>query len=145
MRKITAILLALCLFCGCAGNSSEAAATDTDGIDIDFTELTSNLVYAEVYNIMERPDDYMGQTFKLQGPYYAQYDDTTDNIYHFVIIEDALACCQQGMEFKWSGNHFFPNEYPDEMEQIELTGVWESYDENGNTYFYLAVEDVEAV
>jgi hypothetical protein len=146
MRRLLIIIAALCLISGCSGSVNAVdVSEDADEVDIDFTELTSNLVYAEIYNIMQRPGDYMGQTFKLTGPYYADYYDVTGQTYHFVLIMDALACCQQGLEFRWNGSHRFPEDYPGEMEDIALTGTWDSYDEDGRTYYYLQVDDVETL
>ncbi len=128
---------------GCAGSAPAAAEiSDTDGVDIDLTELNANMVYAQMYSVMESPGDYLGKTFKMRGPYYAAYYDETDAYYHFILIEDALACCAQGLEFKWDGYHIFPVEYPEEWAPIELTGVFSHYEEDGEDFFYLAVEDI---
>ena len=109
---------------------------------IDLTVLSSTMIYAEVYNIMAHPNEYMGKTIKMSGPYYASYYEVTDLYYHYVVIEDATACCQQGLEFKWNGEHKFPDDYPDESTKIEVTGVFSSYDELGRTYYYIAVDDI---
>ncbi len=144
--RLVVIVLVMCLLTGCAGGTAQANDTAaSDGVDIDFTELPSNLVYAEVYNIIERPDDYMGKTFRLTGPYYADFYAVTGSTYHFVLIEDALACCQQGLEFRLKDGNANPLEYPDEMAQVELTGVWDCYDEEGKTYYYLQVDEIETV
>jgi len=120
----------------------QVESTASDGIDVDLTALGSIMVYAEVYNMMTNPDDYMGKTIKMSGPYYASYYDMTDSYYHYVIIEDATACCKQGLEFVWSGDRSYPEDYPEESTQIEVTGVFGSYDELDITYYYLAVDDI---
>ena len=111
-------------------------------IDIDLTELSATMVYAEVNSIMTNPDDYIGKTIKMKGPYYTSFFDETNLYYHYVIIEDATACCAQGLEFIWNGEHAYPDDYPNEESRIEVAGVFGSYDELGKTYYYLAVDDV---
>ena len=161
MKKHVSIVLLLCLIgmpgAGCSNgdapqNNSTASSKDTQaqegtgstsgGADIDLTALSSTLVYAEVYNIMTSPDDYRGKTSKMSGLYYSSYDDRTGNSYHFIVIEDATACCQQGLEFIWNGNHRYPDDYPPENARIEVVGVIKSYDELGQSYYCLAVDDI---
>lgn len=111
-------------------------------VDVDLTVLSANMVYAEVYNMMMYPDNYLGKTIKVSGPYYPLYYDGTGNYYHYVMIEDALACCQNGMEFIWDeGTHTYPDEYPKEDEVIEIVGELKSYKEENYIYYYLDIEE----
>ncbi len=112
-------------------------------IDIDLTEQSSTIVYAEVYNMMVNPDDYLGKTIKIAGQYYSEYWDQTEKYYFYVVISDATACCQQGIEFIWDqGKHKYPDEYPEDNTIVEVTGVFGSYEELGDTYYYLATDDI---
>jgi len=113
-----------------------------EGIDVDLTVLSSTMVYAEVYNMMANPDDYVGKTIKMNGPYYASYFDQTGLYYHYIIIEDATACCQQGLEFIWNGDHSYPDDYPEEQTKIEVAGIFGSYDELDRIYYYLSVDEI---
>lgn len=124
------------LLAGCADSAKN------ENSFIDLTALSSTMVYAEVNNMMTNPDNYMGKTIKMCGSYYTSYFDETDMYYHYVIIEDATACCAQGLEFIWNGDHVYPADYPDEQTQIEISGVFGSYDELGITYYYLAVDEI---
>ena len=115
-------------------------------VDVDLTVLTPNMVYAEVSNMMMYPDNYLGKTIKVSGPYFPMYYDVTDNYYHYVLIEDALACCQNGMEFIWEeGIHTYPEEYPKEEDVIEIIGELKSYKEEGYTYYYLDIDTYEVL
>jgi hypothetical protein len=113
--------------------------------DVDLTLLNSAMVYAEVFNIVESPDKYMGKTIKMSGPYYASYFDETDAYYHYVIVEDASACCSQGLEFIWNGTHNYPADYPADGEKIEVVGEFKSYVELGQTYYYIAADEIRVV
>ncbi|MDR0221101.1 MAG: hypothetical protein LBI54_06845 [Lachnospiraceae bacterium] len=116
--------------------------TEKTPVDVDLTEMSSTMVYAEVYNITNNPDKYMGKTIRMSGPYQPSYFDETGLYYHYVIVEDAAACCASGLEFVWSGEHVFPDDYPAVQAKIEVTGVFGSYDELGVTYYYLAVDRI---
>ena len=64
----------------------------------------------------------------MSGLYYTTYDESTEQYYQFVIIKDATACCQQGMEFVWGdGNHKYPDEYPEQDSEVEVIGTFELY------------------
>ncbi|MDR0221261.1 MAG: hypothetical protein LBI54_07660 [Lachnospiraceae bacterium] len=116
--------------------------TEKVPVDVDLTEMSSTMVYAEVYNITNNPANYIGKTIRMSGPYQSSYYDETGLYYHYVVVEDAAACCAQGLEFIWNGEHAFPEDYPQLQAKIEVTGVFGSYDELGITYYYLAVDDI---
>jgi hypothetical protein len=114
-------------------------------VDVDLTRMSSTMVYGEVYNMMVSPDQYLGKRIKMSGPYNASFYEPTNQYYHFVIVEDATACCQQGIEFFWNGDHKYPADYPETETKIELTGVYESYEELGETYYHLVVDEVKVL
>jgi hypothetical protein len=146
VKKYLILLCVISVFAsGCSSappNGQGLTAGGAGDADVDLTVLSSTLVYAEVYNIMTSPDDYMGKTIKLSGPYYASYYEDTGKYYHHVIVEDATACCQGGLEFKWNGDHAYPDDYPENNTRIEVAGVFGSYEELGQTYYYLSVGDI---
>lgn len=128
-------------------NATDAEETekieDSKFIDVDLTVLSSTMIYSEVYNMMVNPDDYLEKTIKVSGPYNAAYLEDTGKYYHFVVISDATACCQNGIEFIWDDNsHVYPDEYPESNTIIELVGVFSSYEELGETYYYLKTDGI---
>ncbi len=62
---------------------------------IDLTEMSSTVVYTEVYNMVTTPDDYVGKTIKVDGLYTPSFFDTTGDYYPYILVEAATACCQQ--------------------------------------------------
>jgi len=150
MKKCISVILLLCFICtaitGCAGNNDGSSKKDpgdkTNAVDLDLTVLSSTMVYAEVNNMMANPDDYMGKTMRINGLYFAQYYEPTELFYHYVVIEDATACCAQGLEFVWNGGHVYPDDYPEIKDKVEVIGVFESYDELGKTYYFLSVDEI---
>ncbi|MFV0242542.1 MAG: hypothetical protein ACK5H4_21220 [Lacrimispora sphenoides] len=121
-----------------------AGSTNNTGFDIDLTKLSSTMVFSEVYNMMISPEEYMGKTIKAEGIFQV-YQDSNNNNFYALVIADATACCQQGLELIWDGDLTYPDDYPDENSEIEITGVYQSYIEEGNTYYYVQVNDVKAV
>ncbi|MCR5213157.1 MAG: hypothetical protein K6E10_01985 [Eubacterium sp.] len=115
-----------------SNSNGETSSDEGDGqIDIDLTTMSADMVYATVYQMMLDADSYVGKTIKMDGAYYSGLDTNTNIRYYFIIIEDATACCQQGMEFVWEdGSHVFPDEYPEDGTKAEVVGVFETYKDN---------------
>jgi len=109
--------------------------------DVDLTLLSSTMIYAEVYNIMSDPDAYVGKTIKLRGLYASGYYEPTEQWYHFAIIPDATACCSGGLEFLWVGG----GDFPETDTEVEIVGVFEPYDEFGETYYRINSSSVQVV
>ncbi|NCC19739.1 hypothetical protein EOM33_01630 [Candidatus Saccharibacteria bacterium] len=114
-------------------------------VDVDLTALSSTMVYGEVFNMMMEPDSYIGKTIKMRGLYYINYYELTAKYYHFVVIQDATACCAQGLEFIWIGEHVYPDDYPEDETEIEVIGVWESYEEEGQTWFRIKTNAISVL
>ena len=157
MKKLLSLVLsvvcAFMLLAGCSGPSgpsspsAEVSLIDSADmqekpivgpnveVDIDLTALNANMMFAQVSNIMTQPADYLGKTIKMNGPYYSNFDNKMQKFYHFVVIRDAAACCAQGFEFVWQGEHSYPDDYPDEETEIQVIGIIESYEEDNQTWY----------
>ncbi len=96
-------------------------------IDVDLTVLSSTMVYSEVYNMMVKPDDYIGKTVKMTGMYSYYHDDATGNDYHACIIQDATACCAQGIEFTTTDDFKYPDDYPEMGDDVTVIGRFDIY------------------
>lgn len=160
MKKSFAVFLAaawlLGLLAGCKSEAGEAAPSSSappaasptvsaqpagDG-DVDLTAMSSTMVYAEVSNMMWEPERYLGRTVKLRGEYVVYHDEENDEYYHAVIITDALACCAQGLEFVWSGEHTYPDDYPEDGAEIEIAGIFQIGQAEGYSYIYIETDEV---
>ena len=116
---------------------------DTDEtVDYDLTQMSSDMVYATVYQMMVTPEEYEGKTFRIDGNFYATYYEATKKYYYYCIIQDATACCAQGMEFIWDdGSHIYPDEYPEDNAEIVVEGTFETYREDGDENLYCRLSD----
>ena len=123
------------------------ADLDIDGktegnVDYDLTQMSSDMVYATVYQMMVTPEECEGKTFRIEGDFYATYYDVTKKYYYYCIIQDATACCAQGLEFVWGdGSHIYPDDYPQENAEIIVDGTFETYREEGDQYLYCRLSD----
>lgn len=116
---------------------------DTDEtVDYDLTQMSSDMVYATAYQMMVTPEEYEGKTFRIDGNFYVTYYEATKKYYFYCIIQDATACCAQGMEFIWDdGSHIYPDEYPEDNAEIVVEGTFETYREDGDENLYCRLSD----
>jgi hypothetical protein len=114
---------------------------DIDDIDyIDLTDMNKNMVYSYVYDMLYiRSESYIGKTVKAKGRYDRVYDNKTERYFHFLVVEDAVGCCAQGLEFEYE------NDYPEEDIEIEVVGTFEKYNELGITWYYLKVSEIKII
>ena len=106
---------------------TQSGESDMPVPDVDLTKLSSTLVYSEVYNMMSKPEDYIGKVIKMKGQYTVYHDDQTDMNYYACIIQDATACCAQGMEFVLTEDYHYPEDYPEEGQEIAVVGIYDTY------------------
>lgn len=89
------------------------------------------MVYSEVYNMMVSPNNYTEKIAKRDGAFAYFEDPETKKQYFACIIADATACCSQGVEFILTGEHTYPNDYPELNSEITVTRTFETYEKNG--------------
>ena len=112
-------------------------------MDVDLTVLSSTMVYSEVYNMLYNdPAHYLGKTVKARGT-FSIYQLVTDGVLqpdpvsYACIISDATACCAEGMEFVLKDDLAYPDDYPELGTEITVIGEFQSYEENGMTWYHL--------
>ena len=151
MKKLFCVLLAALLLCTLAAcghedTAKKPAAEDAEGtaaVDIDLTVLSGIMVYSEVNSMISFPDNYIGKTVKMKGQFAIGYVYNTDgtpdeSTARFAcVIADATACCSQGLEFILTGEHTYPDEYPELGAEITVVGTFEWYEEDGCRYYRL--------
>ncbi len=115
-------------------DEAEMTMNAADGIDMDLTELSSTMVYSEVYNMMVTPENYIGKTVKMDGMFSCYHDEASDRNYYACIISDATACCSQGIEFVLTDEYSYPDDYPEEGGDICVVGVFDTYQEGDIIY-----------
>ena len=123
-----------------------APAAASGGLVLELSQLSSTLVYSEVYAMIFEPEEYIGKTVKMNGLFTA-YEAEDGRRYFTCLVADATACCTQGLEFELNDSYKFPDDYPSPGDDITVTGVFDTYQEEsgGNTYTYLVLRNAELV
>ena len=123
---------------------SEPSQPSAGKVDVDLTVLSSTMVYSEVYNMLYfYPEDYYGKTVKMTGQFnvYQWVDESgvvaDMPVAYACIISDATACCAEGMEFVLKDDLAYPDDYPELGAEITVIGEFQSYEENGMTWYHL--------
>lgn len=137
-------VMAALFLTGCGSSRKDAAPAEAAAtqIDIDLTKLSSTMVYSEVYNMLTEPDQYIGKTVKVSGQFAVYQDQEKGKNYYACLIADATACCQQGMEFVWNGDHTYPDDYPQLGEEVTVVGVFDTYIEDDYQFCQLISDSV---
>lgn len=105
---------------------------------LDLTALSSTMVYAEVYNMMVTPENYIGRTVTMAGQFAVFAETETGPYYYACVIADATACCQQGIEFVLLDKSLtFPDDYPESGSEIIVTGEFQTYMDGEYMYCHL--------
>lgn len=121
-----------------AAAEAAEAARPAGGVDVDLTQLSSTMVYSEVYAMVYEPEAYLGKTVKMRGLFASTEVDA--QTFYACIIQDATACCAQGLEFEPRN----PERLPEPGQEITVQGTFDSYQEDagaGNVYVYLVLRE----
>ncbi len=125
-----------------AADIEPSTSSGTDAVVVDLTQLSSTMVYSEVYAMMYEPEEYRGKTVKMRGM-FSSFKGESGQIYNACIVQDATACCAQGLEFELVDGY----DYPESGTQITVIGNFDTYQEesNGNYYIYIILRDAKLV
>ena len=126
------------------------AYNEKEGIDIDLTRLKGNMIFSQVNRMIYEPEEFIGKTVRMAGRFAFAYgydeegEVDPERVYFACIIPDATACCSSGIEFDRAGDWRYPDDYPNEGDDITVTGVFELYEEDGFGYVHLVNAVMEA-
>ena len=112
-------------------------------VDLDLTKMSATMIYSTIFDMLIMPEDYVEKIIKVKGWFETYTDPQTGEMYYAVVVPDATACCQQGLEFVWKGNHAYPDDFPKPGQDITVTGIYKMIENDGVTYTYLEANSVE--
>ena len=108
-------------------------------IDYDLTNMSSTMIYAEVFNMLIEPEKYENKRVKMKGFFTIYNEGSKDEVYS-VIVPDATACCQQGIEFFYD----FKDNIPVANSEITVTGIFNVHMlSDGISYNYIKAEKIQ--
>ena len=136
------IFLNLLLF-GCnkiQKNVGSENSTDKEKVDFDLSTMKPNMVYAQVFDMLVSPETYENKIIRMKGNFEIYEASEIMGKSYAVIIYDALACCQQGIEFRYD----FENNLPEKGSEIIVTGKFVLSElESGISYNFVQADSVE--
>ena len=108
-------------------------------IDYDLTNMSSTMIYAEVFNKLIETEKYENKRVKMKGFFTIYNEGSKDEVYS-VIVPDATACCQQGIEFFYD----FKDNKPVANSEITVTGIFNVHMlSDGISYNYIKAEKIQ--
>ena len=143
------LCIAVCFLVSCNKTTAESTQSTSpentnvasiEPVDIDLSELSVNMVYSEVYNMMYSPEEYDGKTVRISGLFSAIYENVEENDLRFTCqISDATACCSIGIEFIPDSSLVFPDDFPIDYTRITVRGTLKARQEEIPIYISDAV------
>lgn len=85
----------------------------------------------------EKPEEFLGKIVKLPGNFSVAYNQDKTKQYFGCLVSDKSACCTLGVEFELPAGYTYPDDYPELDEEITVQGTFDTYDEDGYTYWVL--------
>ena len=110
-------------------------SSDKKKYDIDISRMSGTMVYGQVYQMVMYPSKYLGKHIKMKGIFSSYYDEEQERRFFGCVIQDALACCSQGLAFELAKPRKFPKEYPAEGDVITITGYFDFESDEGGGGF----------
>ncbi len=100
-------------------------------IDVDLTKVNTNMVYVQVFYMMQKPEDYNGQTIRLPGVCTIMKNRVTQQRTYNCNVLDGTGCCAKMIPFKLADANAA---YPKSGEAITVTGKFQVVTENDKTF-----------
>ena len=125
----------------CSRSASESVKADS-GIDVDLTNASAAVVLSQVNNMYVEPWNYNGSVIRIRGNLNF-YADTAGQEICMVMVQDATACCGQGLEFICKQDETGGSYYPNAGDEVVVTGRFEIYQNDGYSGIHLVDADLE--
>ena len=109
--------------------------SDTKKYDIDLSRMSSTMVYGQVNQMVMYPQKYIGKHIRMKGIFSSYYDEELERRFYGCVIQDALACCSQGLAFEVAIPRRYPKEYPAEGDLITVEGDFDYEKDEGGGGF----------
>lgn len=112
--------------------------------DIDISRMSGTMVYGQVNQMIMYPSKYLGKHIKMKGIFSSYYDEEMERRFYGCVIQDALACCSQGLAFELAKPRKYPEQYPAEGDAIIVEGDFDyEKDEGGGGFPIIRNADMQ--
>lgn len=121
-------------------DSIESDSVKKEKVDFDLSVMKPNMVYAQVFDMLVSPETYENKVIRMKGNFEIYEGSEIMGKSYAVIIYDALACCQQGIEFRYD----FGDNLPERGVEMTVTGKFILSElESGISYNFVQADSVE--
>ncbi len=103
-----------------------------DKIDLDLSNYSTTMLFAEMYNMTLMPEDYDGKIIKIKGQFSSYERPKTKEVCYIVFCMDMTACCGQAMDFILQDPSQHPEKEIQPDAEITVVGRFEIYEENAD-------------
>lgn len=115
-------------------------------VDHDLSNMNANMIFAEIFNLVLMPEEFIGRTFRMKGNFAVYVNETSGNKYFSIIIPDATQCCQQGIDIICLGDMKYPEDFPKIGSEIMVTGQFNSITtDEGLSFNYLVMSEEDFI
>ncbi len=111
--KILIFALLMMIFTACSSTSTSEVETQKETEEVksyDLTQMSSTMVYSQIFDLVTDPNKYLNSNFTVQGSLLNSEDANTGEMFYALLIVDATSCCAQGLELS----------FPEDMELPEM-------------------------
>lgn len=134
MKKIVIVMMMSMALMGC-GTSEETVEEKPQVIDVDVASMSDVMAYSALENIMYNPQEYVGQTVRIQGSFYYEYYQELDMKFFAILLMDETDCCMAFAEIEMGEGL----EYPQVGQEFMIIGEVKMKTIDGNEYAYVEV------
>ncbi len=104
--------------------TTRALPTDLPQVDFDLSALSGTMMYSQAYDMIYNPDQYLGKTVRILGPFDRYTEEETGRTRYVCLIRDATACCTQGIEFEPADAD---TAVPEKDSMVLVSGTFDTY------------------
>jgi len=139
-KRIVSMAIALCLLVafivGCAGGGSES---DVE-VDIDFNTLSDVMMISMFVNMMNEPEQFMGQTIRMTG--IQQTFHFEEYTFHYIMLLSDECCGDIILEFRYTEDTLMDDGVMGGNADVEVIGTFGQYPLRGHMFVYINAESV---
>lgn len=128
-----------------AASATQSTPTNSAGpyqtvgtVDVDLTEMSVTMIYANLYMMVTMPEEYLGKNIKMSGEFDV-YESPDGEVYFAVAVTDEEACCRQGFALEFIDDSTYPDKFPSANSEITVVGRFEAmqHPDWSMTYYHL--------
>lgn len=112
MKRLALMLCAMLLWVVSFGTGRAE-----EEIDFDLSAFNGGMTYAQMIQVCNAPESYVGKVFRVQGKF--NYSETREMAK--IIFSDKSGCCELAMMFRTEQPLVYPEDYPALYNDITIT------------------------